>query len=105
MKAKLYDRERCADILHKTEIMRLAKIWLTVLNQEFGFGADRLKKAMDAVSRLSCKLYEDPEYWMRIDELLIDKYELTRYVSAEDLDEREIAAQQIHKKSGKKWRV
>lgn len=80
-------------------------LWLTVLNQEFGFGADRLKKAMDAVSRLSCKLYEDPEYWMRIDELLIDKYELTKYVSAEDIDEREIAAQQIHKKSGKKWRV
>ena len=72
MKAHVKTAQEKASLLEKSEIMRINKIWMIALNQEFCFGKKRLLDVYAKVCSISGELYEDPEYWLKIDELLLD---------------------------------
>lgn len=104
MKAHVKTAQEKASLLEKSEIMRINKIWMIALNQEFCFGKKRLLDVYAKVCSISGELYEDPEYWLKIDELLLDNLGFSDIIEREDLNEREQAAKEIHKENGKKWR-
>lgn len=103
MKAHVKTQQEKLSLLETSEIIRINKVWMLALNQKFGFAAKRLVDAYIEVCKISGELYEDPEYWGVVDEVLIDKQELD-FFPKEDLDEREKVISEIHKTSGKKWR-
>lgn len=103
MKAHVQTQQEKLSLLEKAETMRINKVWMMALNQKFGFAAKRLVDAYIEVCKISGELYEDPEYWSVVDEVLINKQGLD-FVPKEDLDEREKAIADIHKSSGRKWR-
>lgn len=104
MKAHVKTKQEKLSMLEAVEVMRINKVWMIALNQEFGFAAERLSRAFAAVCKISGELYEDPEYWMQVGEILIGRNGLD-FMNPEDLNEREKIALEIHKASGKKWRM
>lgn len=90
--------------MNKAEILRINKIWLFSLNQLYGFAEKRLTEVYTEVNKQAADLYETPEQWYYVDEKLLDQYHMNDIFDREDISEREIAAKQIHKKHGKKWR-
>lgn len=73
----------------------LLKMACIVLNNEFGFGQDRLAKFCSKVSEFGEELSENPHRWARVDEELIDKRKLP--FKYEDLDERELSAEIVRR--------
>lgn len=90
--------------LEKREIARINKIWMTALNQVYGFGEKRLLEVYADVCERSGEIFNNPEQWYYIDELLLDKFHMADLFEREDIGEREQTAKEIHKENGKKWR-
>lgn len=66
-------RKACNEYLfqqHENSIRRLFKLFCITLNQDFGFGKNRLLKLLDSVSRLSAEHKKDEVYWEHIDRYL-----------------------------------
>lgn len=57
-------------------ICRWYKLLMLALNQEYGFGADRLARVCAAIDRLTDEERRDPEFWthadMRLKQLGVD---------------------------------
>jgi hypothetical protein len=58
------------------EMRRYFKIVFAMLHLDFGFGAERLNKALDGINRLSDEAKQDPIFWEHIDKLLIDEMKI-----------------------------
>lgn len=104
MKARVKTKYDYLSYLETSEIARVNKIWMVALNQELGIGAERLLRVFEKVCSMSSELYEDPERWMQIDDIIFKRFGFDDFLPREDLDEREEAAKEIHKLNGKKWR-
>ena len=94
-----YEKER--DFINE-HINRVIKLFSYTLYCEYGWGAKRLWRLVLSAQKASDELYEDPEYWERVDDTLIDRLGLP--FKREDYTEREESAKIIHKESGRKWR-
>lgn len=94
-----YEKER---EFIREHINRVIKLFCYTLYCEYGWGATRLLRLVLAAHKASDELYEDPEYWERVDDTLIDRLGLP--FKREDYDEREESSKIIHKENGKKWR-
>lgn len=103
MKARIPTKYDKFLTLQREEIARINKIWLFALYEIYGFGNERLRKVYEEVCRLSEKAFDIPEIWYHVDQLLINKYDMT-FFEPEDLKEREDAVAQKHKDAGIKWR-
>ncbi|MFA5659128.1 MAG: hypothetical protein WC900_07575 [Oscillospiraceae bacterium] len=58
------------------EMRRYFKIVFAMLHLDFGFGNERLNKALDGINRLSDEAKQDPIFWEHIDKLLIDQMKI-----------------------------
>lgn len=104
MKARIKTKYDYMSYLEMSEIARVNKIWMVALNQELGIGAERLLRVFEKVRSMSSDLYEDPERWMQVDDIVFNRFGFDDFLPHEDLDEREEAMKEIHKLNGKKWR-
>lgn len=104
MKARIKTDFEKISLLERSEIMRINKIWMMALHNRLRYTQNGICGVYGEVCEIAGKLYEDPEYWGQIDELLCDKFELGDIVPMEDVDEREKLSAEIHKRYGKKWR-
>lgn len=74
---------------------RTLKMACIVLNNEFGFGQDRLAKFLVNLAELGEELSKNPHRWVHIDEELIDKRKLP--FKSEDLGERDLSAKVVRR--------
>lgn len=105
MKARIRTNKIIQKELSHDEINRIFKLCCLCLNEQFGFGENRMKKFCERVSQISGTVHENPEQWYYIDEYLLDRYNMADMFTRENIDERELVSYQIHKEEGKKWRV
>lgn len=104
MKARVKTDLEKLSWLERSEIMRINKIWMIALHNKLNYGQNGLMNVYSEVCKIAGELYEDPEYWDTVDELLCSKYDFEDFLPREDVDEREKIAKELHKEHGKKWR-
>ena len=104
MNARVKTIEDKASLLEHAEIMRINKIWMIAVHNKCNYGQNGLANLYAEVCKIASELYEDPEYWSVIDDLLCEKYEFEEFLPRENLAEREKLAAELHKSHGKKWR-
>lgn len=93
---KTADEQRVKD--EEGLIMRTLKMACIVLSENYGFGQKRLEQFCCLMCDKGGYLSKNPEQWVRIDEYLIEKYQLGAIFEYEDLDEREKAARITRKR-------
>lgn len=104
LKARIPTIEDKASLLEHSEVMRINKLWMIALHNKLGYTANGILGVYAEVCKIAGELYEDPEYWGTVDELLCDKYRFGEFLPREDVNEREKLAAEIHKAQHKKWR-
>lgn len=104
MKARVKTDLEKLSWLERSEIMRINKIWMIALHNKLNYGQNGLMTVYSEVCKIAGELYEDPEHWDTVDELLCGKYDFEDFLPREDVDEREKIARELHKEHGKKWR-
>ena len=57
----------------KDIMRRYFKILCVTLNEEFGFGAERLLKVVDKIDKVCSEHINDEEYWYHIDKRVIEQ--------------------------------
>lgn len=105
MKAHIPTKKEIELRLTLSEILRLNKLWVYVLARSTRITRERLHEICKDVYKLADDIYEDPELWLRVDELLLDKLKFTDIFNPENYDEREEITRIKHKAQHKKWRV
>ena len=104
MKAHIPTKREIERKLEVSEINRINKLWLYTLGQFTDITHKKSRELYAAVCEVAGRVYEDPELWIRVDEYCSNKLKFGDVFPAEDYDEREKVAAQIHKEHGKKWR-
>ena len=104
MKARVKTTLDKMSLLEKVEIARINKIWMIALHNSLGYTAKGIERIYAEACDIAGKLYEDPEYWQVIDDLLCGTYKFEEFLPREDVDEREKICEELHKFHGKKWR-
>ena len=63
MKARIRTNKIIQKELSHDEINRIFKLCCLCLNEQFGFGENRMKKFCERVSQISGTVHENPEQW------------------------------------------
>lgn len=105
MKARIPTKHEIEAKLTLEEILRINKLWVYVVARSTRITRERLHEICKDVYKLADDIYEDPELWLRVDELLLDKLEFTDIFTPENYSEREEVARLKHRENHKKWRV
>jgi hypothetical protein len=88
------------DLQHKA-ILRVVKVACIVLNEEFGFGSQRLAKFFEEMENRGKISAENPEGWYLVDEKL---HTLGLNFNDEDIEEREQHIRSLYHEQGRKYR-
>lgn len=82
-------------------ILRTVKMACIVLNEEFGFGAQRLCRFFEAMCAKGKTAAEYPEGWFLVDEKL---HKMGMEFDDEDISERERHTRSLYHERGRKYR-
>lgn len=104
MKARVKTELEKMSLLERMEIARINKIWMVAIHNHCHYAGNGIANVYAEACKIAGELYEDPEYWQTVDELLCDKYGFEEFLPREDIDEREKLSADLHKQHGKKWR-
>lgn len=67
-----------------TLINRMMKLFSVALNEQYGFGKQRLSNLIDHVSKLSSERKDDPIFWRHVDFVVIKQIGLDFKPESED---------------------
>lgn len=56
--------------------IRMAKLFIVVMHEEFGFGKDRANRFLNRLTTLLIESKNDPIYWEHVDRIVIDELKL-----------------------------
>lgn len=82
-------------------IYRTVKIACLILNEDFGFGAQRISKFFDEITKRGRQAIDNPEGWYRVDEKL---KKIGLVFDDEDIAEREAHSRSFYHERGRKFR-